>query len=85
MSAVEDRLAITELVYRCAEMFDAGDFDGVGELLSRAAFGGPPKASRVRVPVGLTSRIPVFAAGRREQHASRVLHPAWIPVATIFR
>ena len=40
MSAVEDRLAITELVYRCAEMFDAGDFDGVGALLSRADLGG---------------------------------------------
>ena len=40
MSVVEDRLAITDLVYRCAEMFDAGDFDGVGALLSRADLGG---------------------------------------------
>jgi hypothetical protein len=40
VSAVEDRLTITELVYRCAEMFDAGDFDGVGALLSRADLGG---------------------------------------------
>jgi 3-phenylpropionate/cinnamic acid dioxygenase small subunit len=40
MSAAEDRLAITELLYRYAELIDAGDFDGVGVLLSRATFGG---------------------------------------------
>ena len=27
-----DKLAITELLYRYAELIDAGDFDGVGEL-----------------------------------------------------
>jgi len=27
---VEDKLAITELLYRYAELIDAGDFDGVG-------------------------------------------------------
>jgi 3-phenylpropionate/cinnamic acid dioxygenase small subunit len=37
---IEDRLAITELLYRYAELIDAGDFDGVGVLLSRATFGG---------------------------------------------
>jgi 3-phenylpropionate/cinnamic acid dioxygenase small subunit len=36
-----DRAAITELIYRYAELIDAGDFDGVGQLLARAAFGGP--------------------------------------------
>lgn len=36
-----DREAITELIYRYAELIDAGDFDGVGRLLGRAAFGGP--------------------------------------------
>jgi len=36
-----DKLAITELLYRYAELIDAGDFDGVGLLLSRATFGGP--------------------------------------------
>ena len=40
MSIAEDRTAITDLIYRCAEMFDAGDFDGVGALLGRADFGG---------------------------------------------
>jgi hypothetical protein len=37
---VADRLAITELLYRYAELIDAGDFDGVGELLARASFAG---------------------------------------------
>ena len=32
---------IAELIYRYAELVDAGDFDGVGKLLSRASFGGP--------------------------------------------
>lgn len=39
--AADDRAAITELIYRYAELIDAGDFGGLGELLSRAAFGGP--------------------------------------------
>jgi len=39
MSA-EDRLAISDLVYRYAELIDAGDFDGMGALLGRADFGG---------------------------------------------
>jgi 3-phenylpropionate/cinnamic acid dioxygenase small subunit len=40
MSTADDKLAITELLYRYAELIDAGDFDGVGQLLSRATFGG---------------------------------------------
>jgi 3-phenylpropionate/cinnamic acid dioxygenase small subunit len=42
-----DKLAITELLYRYAELIDAGDFDGVGRLLARATFGssGPQGAS----------------------------------------
>jgi 3-phenylpropionate/cinnamic acid dioxygenase small subunit len=39
-SHVSDKLAITELLYRYAELIDAGDFDGVGRLLARATFGG---------------------------------------------
>jgi len=38
--SVEDRLAIADLVYRYAELIDSGDFDGMGQLLGRAAFGG---------------------------------------------
>jgi SnoaL-like domain len=40
MSGSEDRFAIAELLYRYAELIDAGDFDGVGQLLARATFGG---------------------------------------------
>jgi 3-phenylpropionate/cinnamic acid dioxygenase small subunit len=40
LNSAEDKLAITELLYRYAELIDAGDFDGVGALLSRATFGG---------------------------------------------
>ncbi len=40
MTGVEDRLAITDLLYRYAELIDAGDFDGVGKLLGRATFAG---------------------------------------------
>lgn len=46
---------ITDLIYRYAELIDAGDFDGLGELLGRAAFGGPktPKVSGARNIAGL--------------------------------
>jgi 3-phenylpropionate/cinnamic acid dioxygenase small subunit len=37
---VTDKLEIIELLYRYAELIDAGDFDGVGALLSRSSFGG---------------------------------------------
>jgi len=40
LSTADDKLAITELLYRYAELIDAGDFDGVGQLLARATFGG---------------------------------------------
>jgi 3-phenylpropionate/cinnamic acid dioxygenase small subunit len=40
-----DKLAITELLYRYAELVDSGDFDGVGELLGRSRFGGPSSGS----------------------------------------
>lgn len=37
---IMDRLEITDLLYRYAELIDAGDFDGVGQLLARATFAG---------------------------------------------
>src|SRR3954469_342912 len=43
--STEDKLAITELLYRYAELIDAGDFDGVGRLLARSTFGGPASGS----------------------------------------
>jgi 3-phenylpropionate/cinnamic acid dioxygenase small subunit len=39
-----DKLAITELLYRYAELIDAGDFEGVGQLLGRATFAGTRSA-----------------------------------------
>lgn len=40
-SGVNDKVEIRELLYRYAELIDAGDFDGLGELLAKARFGGP--------------------------------------------
>ena len=40
-----DKVEITELLYRYAELIDAGDFDGVGQLLARSRFGGPASGS----------------------------------------
>jgi 3-phenylpropionate/cinnamic acid dioxygenase small subunit len=40
-----DHVAIANLVYRYAELIDAGDFDGVGRLLARSTFGGPASGS----------------------------------------
>jgi 3-phenylpropionate/cinnamic acid dioxygenase small subunit len=40
IDGADHKLAITELLYRYAELIDRGDFDGVGALLSRATFGG---------------------------------------------
>ena len=60
MSASE----ITDLIYRYAELIDAGDFDGLGRLLGKASFGGPktPKVSGSQNIAGLfamtTKRFP---------------------------
>lgn len=40
-----DRVEITELLYRYAELIDAGDFDGVGALLGRGTFAGTRSAA----------------------------------------
>ena len=45
MSDAAAKLAITELLYRYAELIDAGDFDGVGQLLGRATFAGSRSVS----------------------------------------
>jgi 3-phenylpropionate/cinnamic acid dioxygenase small subunit len=42
---IGDKLEIVELLYRYAELIDAGDFDGVGQLMSRSTFGGPASGS----------------------------------------
>jgi 3-phenylpropionate/cinnamic acid dioxygenase small subunit len=42
---VTHKVEITELLYRYAELIDAGDFDGVGQLLGRSTFGGSGSGS----------------------------------------
>jgi 3-phenylpropionate/cinnamic acid dioxygenase small subunit len=42
---VTHKLEITELLYRYAELIDAGDFHGVGQLLARSTFGGSGSGS----------------------------------------
>jgi SnoaL-like domain len=68
-----DKLAITELLYRYAELIDAGDFDGVGQLLARATVAGTRSpqtsgaegiaklfamTSRAATPITATPRAP---------------------------
>ncbi len=45
-----DKLEITELLYRYAELIDAGDFDGVGQLLARRDLRRPRAPDRCRAP-----------------------------------
>jgi 3-phenylpropionate/cinnamic acid dioxygenase small subunit len=56
MSSIADRLAITELLYRYAELIDAGDFDGVGQLLSRGTFAGVSGADAIAKLFTTTTR-----------------------------
>ena len=75
----EDRLAITDLLYRYAEMIDAGDFNGVGQLLARATFGGT-RSSEVSGAAAIaklfamtTRRFPATGNTPRTRHL--VLNP----------
>lgn len=51
-----DRLAITDLLYRYAELVDAGDFDGVGELLGGGSFCGVRGAEPIAALFAATTR-----------------------------
>jgi 3-phenylpropionate/cinnamic acid dioxygenase small subunit len=79
LSVAEDKLAVTELLYRYAELIDAGDFDGVGALLARATFGGSgPRGvsgadNIVRLFASTTRRYPDHANTPRTRHL--VLNP----------
>ena len=76
---IADKLAITELLYRYAELIDAGDFDGVGVLLGRATFAGrrSPSTSGAEAIAELfamtTRRFPEFGNTPRTRHL--VLNP----------
>jgi 3-phenylpropionate/cinnamic acid dioxygenase small subunit len=72
-------LAITELLYRYAELIDAGDFDGVGQLLALATFGGTgPRgvsgaAKIAKLFASTTRRYPEHGNTPRTRHL--VLNP----------
>ena len=51
-----DTEAITRLLYRYAELMDAGDFDGVAELLGRGSFMGVAGAARIAKLFASTTR-----------------------------
>ena len=73
-SELADKLAVTELLYRYAELIDAGDFDGVGALLSRGNFMGVSGADRIaKLFATTTRRFPEHGNTPRTRHL--VLNP----------
>ncbi|MBX7432207.1 nuclear transport factor 2 family protein [Mycobacterium sp. Y57] len=73
-SLTADKLAVTELLYRYAELIDAGDFDGVGALLGRGSFMGVAGAERIAsLFAGTTRRFPDHGNTPRTRHL--VLNP----------
>jgi len=69
-----DKLAVTELLYRYAELIDAGDFDGVGALLGRGNFMGVPGAEKIaKLFATTTRRFPEHGNTPRTRHL--VLNP----------
>lgn len=69
MSALADKLAVTELLYRYAELIDAGDFDGVGQLLGRGNFMGVAGAESIaKLFAATTRRFPDHGNTPRTRH-----------------
>jgi 3-phenylpropionate/cinnamic acid dioxygenase small subunit len=74
VSVWEHKLAVTELLYRYGELIDAGDFDGVGELLARGSFMGVSGAASIaKLFAATTRRFPDFDNTPRTRHL--VLNP----------
>jgi 3-phenylpropionate/cinnamic acid dioxygenase small subunit len=79
VDAFAAKLEITELLYRYAELIDAGDFDGVGQLLARATFGGTASPSTsgadkiAKLFASSTRRYPEHGNTPRTRHL--VLNP----------
>jgi len=72
--SVADKLDVTELLYRYAELIDAGDFDGVGALLGRGNFMGVSGAERIaKLFATTTRRFPEHGNTPRTRHL--VLNP----------
>ncbi|WP_111508399.1 nuclear transport factor 2 family protein [Mycobacterium kyogaense] len=71
---MSDRSAITELLYRYAELIDAGDFDGVGQLLGRGNFMGVAGSEAIAALFAATTRrFPDHGNTPRTRHL--VLNP----------
>lgn len=65
---------ITEMLYRYAELIDAGDFDGVGALLGRGNFMGVTGAEPIaKLFAATTRRFPEHGNRPRTRHL--VLNP----------
>jgi 3-phenylpropionate/cinnamic acid dioxygenase small subunit len=81
--SVADKLEITELLYRYAELVDAGDFDGVGKLLARATFAG----TRGPATSGAEAIAALFAMTTRRHPATgdtpRTRHLVLNPIVTV--
>lgn len=74
MTDLADRLAVTELLYRYAELIDAGDFEGVGRLLGRGSFMGVAGAQHIAALFATTTRrYPASGNTPRTRHL--VLNP----------
>ncbi|KUI36501.1 polyketide cyclase [Mycobacterium sp. IS-1496] len=74
MNRAEHVLAIHELLYRYAELVDAGDFDGVGRLLERGSFAGVAGAGSIATLfTATTRRYPDHGNTPRTRHL--VLNP----------
>ncbi|MUL64657.1 polyketide cyclase [Mycobacterium sp. CBMA 234] len=74
LAAAADKLAITELLYRYAELIDAGDFEGVGDLLGRGNFMGVAGADAIAALFAKsTRRFPDAGNTPRTRHL--VLNP----------
>lgn len=73
MTVAADKLAVTELLYRYAELIDAGDFDGVGQLLSRGTFAGVEGADAIAKLFTTTTRRFPDAGTPKTRHL--VLNP----------
>jgi len=72
--ALADKLAVTELLYRYAELIDAGDFDGLGALLGQGNFMGVSGAERIaKLFATTTRRFPEHGNTPRTRHL--VLNP----------
>lgn len=69
LDALAARFAVTDLLYRYAELIDAGDFDGVGELLGRGNFMGVRGASSIaKLFATTTRRFPDHGNTPRTRH-----------------